>query len=154
MNFEDGAKLDYSQVLIRPKRSVLRSRSEVTLQREFNFRWYEPQFESSGPHYRGVPIMAANMDGVGTFEMATAIAQESCFTVLRKHYSSSELVEWFDGPDWKRSHHSAMCIGIKPEDHAKFAAKKKEYEDYTGVKWDEALSKKSKEELLEKLKKK
>ena len=60
---EDDVKLDFKDVLIRPKRSTLRSRSEVSLEREITFKW-------SGRKLVCVPIMAANMDTVGTFEMA------------------------------------------------------------------------------------
>ena len=76
MRIETEVKLDYSDVLIRPKRSTLGSRKEVDLERGFNFPNYKPEEMSmenlrpSVKHWRGVPIMAANMDGVGTFEMA------------------------------------------------------------------------------------
>ena len=57
--------LDFKDVLFRPKRSTLRSRSEVSLTRTYTFR-------NSKGTYTGVPIMGANMDTVGTFEMAKA----------------------------------------------------------------------------------
>jgi GMP reductase len=66
MRIEEELKLDFQDVLIRPKRSTLTSRSEVDISREFVFR-------HSGRDYRGVPIIAANMDTVGTFEMARAL---------------------------------------------------------------------------------
>jgi GMP reductase len=59
VRIENEVKLDYKDVLIRPKRSVLRSRKEVILRREYKFR-------NSKNFWSGVPIMAANMDGVGT----------------------------------------------------------------------------------------
>ena len=55
VRIEDDIKLDYKDVLIRPKRSTLRSRSQVSLEREFNFC-------SSKHTWTGVPIMLANMD--------------------------------------------------------------------------------------------
>ena len=63
MRIEDDIKLDYDDVLIRPKRSTLTSRYDVDMNREFTF-------VHSGKTWKGVPIMASNMDGVGTFEMA------------------------------------------------------------------------------------
>uniref|UniRef100_A0A669EJE7 GMP reductase n=1 Tax=Oreochromis niloticus TaxID=8128 RepID=A0A669EJE7_ORENI len=65
---ENDIKLDFKDVLLRPKRSTLKSRSEVDLMRSFTFR-------NSKGSYRGIPIIAANMDTVGTFEMAVALSQ-------------------------------------------------------------------------------
>ncbi|XP_047242033.1 GMP reductase 2 isoform X2 [Girardinichthys multiradiatus] len=65
---ENDIKLDFKDVLLRPKRSTLKSRSEVDLIRRFTFR-------NSKGSYRGIPIIAANMDTVGTFEMALALHQ-------------------------------------------------------------------------------
>ena len=77
MRLEEDIKLDYKDVLIRPKRSTLKSRSQVRLERKFSFR-------NSKTFYEGVPIMAANMDGVGTFEMADKLAEGGLFTCLVK----------------------------------------------------------------------
>lgn len=65
--------------MIRPKRSTLKSRSQVSLERTFNFR-------NSGKSWTGVPLIAANMDTVGTFEMAKALAQHQIMTAVHKHY--------------------------------------------------------------------
>lgn len=51
---EDDVKLDFKDVLIRPKRSTLKSRSQVSLERTFTFK-------HSNYTWTGVPIMAANM---------------------------------------------------------------------------------------------
>ena len=67
MHIEREVKLDFADVLIRPKRSALPSRAEVDIEREFTFK-------HSQDNYRGIPIVAANMDTVGTFEMARALA--------------------------------------------------------------------------------
>lgn len=115
MLIENEIKLDYKDVLIRPKRSTLTSRSEVELKREFNFRNAENSFS-------GIPIMAANMDGVGTFEMADALAKQRVFTCLVKTYSETELVSFFDNgnEDYTRTNYVAMSIGIGHEDEMKF----------------------------------
>uniref|UniRef100_A0A4W6DWT0 GMP reductase n=1 Tax=Lates calcarifer TaxID=8187 RepID=A0A4W6DWT0_LATCA len=73
-------KLDFKDVLFRPKRSSLKSRSEVDLQRTFTFR-------NSKQTYTGIPIIAANMDTTGTFEMAQVLSKHTLFTAIHKHYS-------------------------------------------------------------------
>ena len=83
MRIEDDSKLDYKDVLIRPKRSTLGSRKDVELEREFTFRNFQAKNDE---HYRGIPIMASNMDGVGTFEMADTLAGLGLFTCLVKNY--------------------------------------------------------------------
>ena len=80
MRIEEDVKLDFRDVLIRPKRSTLGSRSEVILTRRYRFR-------HSKYEYNGVPIMAANMDGVGTIEMAMALHRQRLFTCLTKSYN-------------------------------------------------------------------
>ena len=77
MRIEDEVKLDYSDVLIRPKRSTLGSRSEVDLVKFYRFK-------HSRYEYEGIPIMAANMDGVGTLSMAQTLGQHRLFTCLVK----------------------------------------------------------------------
>ncbi|KAM4907789.1 GMPR1 reductase, partial [Hylia prasina] len=77
-------KLDFKDVLVRPKRSSLKSRAEVDLTRTFTFR-------NSKQTYTGIPIIVANMDTVGTFEMAVVMAKHAMFTAIHKHYS---LEEW------------------------------------------------------------
>ena len=110
MRIEPDIKLDYNNVLIRPKRSKLGSRKEVDL-----FRTFETL------EYKGVPIMAANMDGVGTFEMADELANLGMFTCLIKTYSVNQLVGFFDAPAFgHRKDHVAMSIGITHDDEMKF----------------------------------
>jgi GMP reductase len=122
MRLEEDIKLDYKDVLIRPKRSVLGSRKEVDLERGYTFRNYEPEFPDNveDRHYRGVPIMAANMDGVGTFEMADKLAEGGLFTCLKKTYTVQELVNYFDTDMYERTNYVAMSIGITDADHQKF----------------------------------
>ena len=121
MRLENDIKLDYSDVLIRPKRSTLTSRKEVDLERKFTFRNYVPGFPENVEdyHYRGVPVMAANMDGVGTFKMADALATQGIFTCLVKTYSEKDLVEYFNGNS-NRKTHVAMSIGTSNADYDKF----------------------------------
>ena len=83
MRIETELKLGFKHVMIRPKRSTLKSRSQVSLEREFKFL-------HSSTTWSGIPIMGANMDTVGTFEMALALAKEKLFTAIHKHYSVDE----------------------------------------------------------------
>ena len=117
MRIDQDIKLDYSDVLIRPKRSTLSSRKQVRLERKFKFR-------NSRHEYEGIPIMAANMDGVGTFEMADELAQQNIFTCLVKTYSLEELVDFFnnDYPDNRRTQNIAMSIGTGTIDFDKLEA--------------------------------
>ncbi|KAL3859691.1 hypothetical protein ACJMK2_009897 [Sinanodonta woodiana] len=90
---DNDIKLDFKDVLVRPKRSTLRTRSEVDLTRAFTFR-------NSGQNYYGIPIMAANMDTVGTFEMAKVLGKLQLFTTIHKHYSVKAWQEFAEGnPD-------------------------------------------------------
>ena len=73
MHIENTVKLDFKDVLIRPKRSTLSSRSEVDITREFKFL-------HSPVVYHDIPIIAANMDTTGTFEMARALGCRSLYT--------------------------------------------------------------------------
>jgi GMP reductase len=83
MRIENEIKLDFKDVLIRPKRSTLKSRKQVSLEREFKFR-------NSGKTFSGVPIIASNMDTVATFEMAVVLASHKILTAVHKHYSVEE----------------------------------------------------------------
>ena len=84
MRIEFYTKLDFNDVLIRPKRSTLSSRKEVDLNRTY-------QFKHSKQTWTGIPIMAANMDGVGTFAMAKALQSMQLFTCLVKSYNTSDF---------------------------------------------------------------
>ncbi|MBS7253477.1 GMP reductase [Flavobacterium branchiicola] len=84
MRIEADLKLGFKDVMIRPKRSTLKSRSEVSLEQNFKFL-------HSTANWTGIPIMAANMDTVGTFEIAQVLAKEKLFTAIHKHYT---LEEW------------------------------------------------------------
>ena len=79
MLINDDVKLDYSDVLIRPKRSTMNSRSDVSLKRTHTFLHSKEQ-------WTGVPIMAANMDTVGTPEMHLELSCFDMITSPARHY--------------------------------------------------------------------
>ena len=122
MRIENEILLDYSDVLIRPKRSTLTSRKDVDLARKFVFRNYTPDFPENieDEHYHGIPIMASNMDGVGTFAMATELAKQGIFTCLVKTYSKEELTDFFNNANHDITSSVAMSIGTGNADYDKF----------------------------------
>jgi GMP reductase len=111
MHIEQEIKLDFKDVLIRPKRSTLVSRSEVDISREFVFR-------NSGAAYKGIPIIAANMDTTGTFEMARALEVAQLSVALHKHYTVDEYAAFFATVARKSS--AFYSMGISKADHDKF----------------------------------
>lgn len=96
MKIENDIKLDFSDVLIKPKRSQAVSRADVDLERSFNFLNYE---SDKTPTNIGIPIIAANMDTIGTMEMARELAKHGCSTALHKFYSLSELEKFYREED-------------------------------------------------------
>ncbi len=111
MRIETEIKLDFKDVLIRPKRSTLNTRSEVDISREFSFR------HNKQP-YRGIPVIAANMDTTGTFEMAKALAKHGIATALHKHYGVSQYAEFYRALP---VHHIVFySLGISEQDEHKF----------------------------------
>ena len=98
MRIESEIKLDYKDVLLRPKRSELTSRKEVDLMRTFTFK--NAGADGAGnPSYgwTGVPIVAANMDTVGTFETAKSLADYHMLTCISKHYDSKQWMHKMNG---------------------------------------------------------
>jgi len=81
MRIVDDVKLDFSDVLIRPKRSTLESRKNAKLERTFSFK-------NSKQSWTGVPIIAANMDHTGTWPMNKALVKHGMLTAICKflHY--------------------------------------------------------------------
>ncbi len=111
MRIEQDIKLDFKDVLIRPKRSTLTSRSEVDISRDYVFL-------HSQRKYRGIPVIAANMDATGTFEMARALARHKLSVALHKHYGEEELLAFFS--ETTKSAFNFYSMGITPPDFDKF----------------------------------
>ncbi|WP_053991164.1 GMP reductase [Mangrovimonas sp. TPBH4] len=109
MRIEQDLKLGFKDVMIRPKRSTLKSRSQVNLGREFTFL-------NSKISWKGIPIMAANMDTVGTFEMAKALHQKQIFTAIHKHYSTEEWNKFFRSASSGIEDHIAISTGTGKKD--------------------------------------
>ena len=103
MKIEDDVKLDFADVLIRPKRSNLDSRSKVDVERTFKFKLPNGEFV-----WRGVPIVAANMDTVGTFEMANSLADYGAMCAIHKYYSEEDWSR--EASSWLRKHSSSCGL--------------------------------------------
>ena len=97
MQIENEIKLDFDDVLIKPKRSQAISRADVDLNRSFKFLNHKHHNDDAVDV--GVPIIAANMDTIGTMEMARALAKHGCSTALHKFYSLSELEKFYREED-------------------------------------------------------
>ena len=87
MSVENDTKLYFNNVLIRPKRTILSSRSQVTLTREF-------KFPNTMTTWSGVPIIAANMDTTGTFKVYKVLSQQKIITAMNKHYSVQDYLQF------------------------------------------------------------
>ena len=110
MRIEKEIKLDYQDVLVRPKRSTLESRKDVLLERSFTF-YHSPK------KWTGLPIMAANMATCGTFEMAKFLSNHKMVTAFHKFYSVDQYEDFFkdyDNPDFV-----CYTLGIRDEDIVK-----------------------------------
>lgn len=104
MRILDDVKVDFTDVLITPKRSQYSSRSEVSLERTFKFKY-------SSHIWTGVPIMVSNMDSTGTIEMALELQKHKVLTCLHKYYTKDDLIN--KGLD---STYFAVSTGIGDKD--------------------------------------
>jgi GMP reductase len=113
MRIEQDIKLDFKDVLIRPKRSTLQSRVEVDLVRECTFK-------HSKLKWKGVPIIAANMDHTGTMAMAKGLAKHQLLTAIDKFVTLDQWRE-FNKQHANVISHCFVTLGIGQEDfeHAK-----------------------------------
>ena len=112
-------KYDYSDVLIVPNASLLASRSQVNLSRTVKTKWSEQEIT-------GVPIIAANMDTVGTLDMSYVMAQHDCFTALHKHHTEDQYAGHFSGEDENLK--SFYTMGASEKDFWKLV----NLQDFTG----------------------
>ncbi|AOV97817.1 GMP reductase [Edwardsiella hoshinae] len=112
MRIEEDLKLGFKDVLIRPKRSTLKSRSDVELAREYRFK-------HSGWQWSGVPLIAANMDTVGTFRMAQALAAFDVLTAVHKHYSVEQWQAFVASAGEETLRHVMVSTGTSQADFVK-----------------------------------
>ena len=106
MRIEDEIKLTFDDVLIRPKRSTLVSRSEVQLERTLKFK-------HTSSTWTGIPIVSANMDTTGTFETAISLQKFKMITAIHKFYS---IDDWKNNIDKLNADYIAVTVGQSDED--------------------------------------
>ncbi|MBX2835012.1 MAG: GMP reductase [Micavibrio sp.] len=113
MRIEEETKLDYKDVLFRPKRSTLKSRKEVDISKEYTFKW-------SGKSFKSIPIIAANMDSVGTLDMARAFTENGngLSVAVHKHYPLETLKKYYADNGHENLWYS---IGMVKDDEEKLA---------------------------------
>ena len=107
MRIEEELKLDYSDVLFRPKRSTLTSRKEVDLSRTYKFKYSQHEWS-------GVPIMASNMDGVGELGVAEKLSEFNMITCLTKQHDVKKFSQYKNLKTLYKN--TAISIGIKKDD--------------------------------------
>ena len=98
----DDIKLDFKDVLIKPKSSKILSRQNVNLERSFRFKYYTKELNC-------IPIMASNMATIGTPQMAKTLAENKCLTVLHKFISDNDISEL-------DTNYSIISTGINKQD--------------------------------------
>ena len=114
MRIEYDIKLGFKDVMFRPKRSTLKSRSQVKLERTFKLLHNKSE-------WFGIPIMAANMDTVGTFEMALALQNHKMFTAIHKHYSLQQWSDFLAKAPAGIENHIAVSTGTSNTDYEKLS---------------------------------
>ena len=118
MRIEEELKLDYSDVLFRPKRSTLSSRKDVDLERTYKFKY-------SKNEWSGIPVMAANMDGVGELGVAETLSDFGMITCLTKQHNVPKLKKYKKLKSIYKN--ISLSIGIKKEDFERLDKTLKEF---------------------------
>lgn len=114
MKIEDSIKLDFSDVLIKPKRSTLTSRKDANVSRTFTFKY-------ASRSWTGIPIISANMDTTGTFEIADVLSFNTLVTALHKHYTIDQLYSYIINKNINYTNNSIfVSVGIGDADWEKY----------------------------------
>ena len=110
MHIINEKQYDFSDVLLKPKRSTLSSRKEVNIEREYTFKWSDNNLSCTG-------IVAANMSTTGTFEVAKVMCDNNLITALHKHYSAKEIINFLKNN--KRNDLIFISTGVSDDDYNK-----------------------------------
>lgn len=112
MKIEITPKLDFNNVLIKPQRTTISSRSEVSLEREF-------AFQNSSNTWKGVPIISANMDTTGTFEVLRILSKFKMLTCLNKFYTLKDYLNFINEINEKNEilNYTIVSTGISDENY-------------------------------------
>lgn len=111
MKIEQDIKLDFSDVLIKPKRSTLNSRNEVNLEKTIYFKDRNGNIKRS---WTGIPIMSSNMDTTGTIEMYNVLSKFKMITCFHKYYDIEDFNNITLDPNYY-----AISTGITDSDFEK-----------------------------------
>ena len=103
---ESGEKLDFNHVLIRPKRSTINSRSKVSLEREFKFKY-------ASCSWSGVPIISANMDTTGTFGVYECLKEHKIITAMHKFYTAEHYANYVNKHGTMDPNYFIACMNSK-----------------------------------------
>ncbi len=118
MRIEEEIKLDYSDVLFRPKRSTLKSRKDVDLNRKYDFKY-------SKLSWRGTPIIASNMDGVGEIGLAKKLTSHKVMTALTKQHTINQISTIYKNSDFHKS--VALSCGTSSDSYNRLSKILKKY---------------------------
>ena len=129
MRINTEPKLNFEDVLLQPKRSTLSSRRDVDMTRSFSFR-------NSGETYECCPIIASNMDGVGTFSMAKVIQEYKMMTTITK---TTTIDQWKKAVgEGIKLKYLSVCTGtgkLWDDDAEDYATMQKVLKSYPDVKF-------------------
>ena len=132
MQIINETQLDFSNVLIKPRRSSIDSRSKVDITREYKFKWCPYVIKGTG-------IMQANMGTIGNFEVSRRMLDNGLFACLHKHHNIDELIGFYKelikrGDDtWRRC---LLGIGLRDNGIDKLRQINKELGIQVGIKFD------------------
>lgn len=132
MQIINETQLDFSDVLIKPRRSSIDSRSKVDITREYKFKWCPYVIKGTG-------IMQANMGTIGNFEVSRRMLDNGLFACLHKHHNINELIGFYKelikkGDDtWRRC---LLGIGLRDNGIDKLRQINKELGIQVGIKFD------------------
>lgn len=132
MQIVDSVQLDFSDVLIKPRRSSIDSRSKVNISRDYKFKWCPIPITGTG-------IMQSNMGTIGNFEVSRKMLEQGLFACLHKHHNVEDLVSFYkelfsngDGT-WRRCF---LSIGLRDNGIEKLRTINKELGVQIGIKFD------------------
>lgn len=109
MQIIEEVQLDYSDVLIKPRRSTISSRKDADIIREYKFKWSDQVIKGTG-------IMQANMGTIGNFNVSNKLLERDLFACLHKHHNIVELNQFYDKLSISDAERCFISIGLKDKD--------------------------------------
>ena len=106
MQILEKTELDFSDVLIKPRRSTIESRKDADIKREYKFKWYPKTIMGTG-------IIQANMGTIGNFEVSKKMLKSGLFACLHKHHDVDSLVEFYGNLTLSEMQRCFLSIGLK-----------------------------------------